>query len=95
MRNIHFFLCVFQQTRHQPLATLRYVSSWGKKGCGQATLIGAVGPPVTPTCSTRTALSTNGPCYRIGAVRVETDERDGRPDCANQSRLITPPFLSR
>ncbi|EYB83767.1 hypothetical protein Y032_0329g2650 [Ancylostoma ceylanicum] len=33
-----------------------------KKGRNQATLIGKCGPPVTPTCFTRTTLSTNRPC---------------------------------
>ncbi|EYC45582.1 hypothetical protein Y032_0422g1181 [Ancylostoma ceylanicum] len=70
------------------------ISSGGKKGCNQATLIGAFGPPVTPTCSTGTALSTNGPCYEIDAVRVHTDGRD-EPECANQSRLVTHLLPSR
>ncbi|EYB94120.1 hypothetical protein Y032_0175g500 [Ancylostoma ceylanicum] len=61
--------------------------------CFKATVIGALGPPVTPTCLTRMALSTSGPCIMV-AVGVQTDGRDGRPECANQCHLATPLFPS-
>ncbi|EYC11011.1 hypothetical protein Y032_0053g2425 [Ancylostoma ceylanicum] len=41
---------------------LPWVCIRGKKRRNQATVIGALVPPITPTYSTRTALSTNGPC---------------------------------
>ncbi|EYC26196.1 hypothetical protein Y032_0010g1011 [Ancylostoma ceylanicum] len=44
-----------------PEPTNGCVSSWEKKRRNQATLTGTFGPPVTPTCLTRTARSTNKP----------------------------------
>ncbi|EYB98380.1 hypothetical protein Y032_0131g1591 [Ancylostoma ceylanicum] len=44
-----------------------------EKGCNQTTLIGLFGPSVTPTCSTRTALSTNRP-FIMRLTRFESKQ---------------------
>ncbi|EYC21498.1 hypothetical protein Y032_0019g3859 [Ancylostoma ceylanicum] len=62
----------------------------------QAALIGAFGPPVTPACFN--SNDVNPVIYSqcvLGAVRVQTGGRDGRPNCANQSCQVTTPLSSR
>ncbi|EYC09451.1 hypothetical protein Y032_0060g3125 [Ancylostoma ceylanicum] len=66
----------------------------GNKGRVQATLIGTLGPPVTPTSLDRTARSTKKLYYGVDAVCALRDLHDGRLKCANQSHLATPPFSS-
>ncbi|EYB91300.1 hypothetical protein Y032_0207g2015 [Ancylostoma ceylanicum] len=65
-----------------------------EKGRGQAILIGSVGQPVTPT-----GFNSNGvnfvaqSLFVHRAAPVQTDGRDGRPDCTNRSRVVTPNFF--
>ncbi|EYB94887.1 hypothetical protein Y032_0166g71 [Ancylostoma ceylanicum] len=59
-----------------------------------ATLIGAFGPPARPTLNWYDANHSQAMYYGIDVVPVQTGERDGRPECANQSRLTTPLFPS-
>ncbi|EYC10894.1 hypothetical protein Y032_0053g2357 [Ancylostoma ceylanicum] len=64
-----------------------------KKGLDHASLIGAFGPPVTPTCLKVCGVAHKcSMCYGIDAVRLQTVGRDGQHECANQSRLVTPLF---
>ncbi|EYC26082.1 hypothetical protein Y032_0011g1549 [Ancylostoma ceylanicum] len=59
------------------------------------TLIGMFRPPVTPTClNSYGAKHKYTIFYGFDTVRVQIWP-DGRPECANQSRLATPLFPSR
>ncbi|EYC43564.1 hypothetical protein Y032_0489g2365 [Ancylostoma ceylanicum] len=60
-------LCFQPQTTRKARAIKKKL--FWKKRRNQATLIGTFGPPATPTCLTRAALSTNRPC--IGLTSFE------------------------
>ncbi|EYC19568.1 hypothetical protein Y032_0024g943 [Ancylostoma ceylanicum] len=79
----------------QPRECLSYVHStnWA---ISLKTLIGAFGQLATLTC-----LNSNGVksvihgLFVLSAVRVQAGGRGERPECANQSRLVTPLLPSR